>query len=420
MKEALSNLEWRLTRDLNLSRARNNMIGKSFDGLLKMMSMVMSVPKPSIYMGEGSSIKLCDIAANLGVKKILIVTDKMLYEMGLLNPILEKFEALGVEYSVFHDVLPDPTFSIVDQGLAQYLRERCDSVLAFGGGSSIDTAKVIAIAAANDAQPKDLVGILKAKEPAVPLFAIPTTAGTGSEATIGAVIADDETHTKVMVLDNKFIPIAAALDPGLMKGLPAPITAATGMDALTHAIESYLTTVANPESEHHSRSAIKLIFKNLPIVYKDGSDMAAREAMALASYYGGLALTSSGLGYVHAFAHPIGAEYKLPHGLANAKVLPYVLDFNKPHATQRLAELADLLKLGNGSESEMQRAQLFIDAVKSLIAEVGIDIGVPELQAEHYDEIIKAAFTETNTTYAVPHYMSYDEASALLHRIAMA
>ncbi|KZZ79530.1 alcohol dehydrogenase, partial [Oleiphilus sp. HI0132] len=296
--------------------------------------------------------------------------------------------------------------------------QNCDSVMAIGGGSSIDAAKVIALAASNEVSPRDLVGILKGKKPSAPFFAIPTTAGTGSEATIGAVISDSITHKKELVIDTKIVPLVAALDPDLMKGLPPAITAATGMDALTHLVESYLSGMANEESDYYSRSGIQMIFENLPKVYKRGNNAKAREKMALASYYGGLTINIAGLGYVHAFAHQLGAKYKLPHGESNAKVLPYVLEFTKAASTTRLAELAQCLGLGSRNDNDTVLAEAFISEVKNLISTLNIENTIPQIKRSDFSEIIQGAFKEANSTYAVAKYMSYDEAEEMLSAIS--
>jgi alcohol dehydrogenase len=338
--------------------------------------------------------------------------------MGLLNPILEQLTLSGMKYALFTEVQPDPTFAVVEAGLRKYRQQNCDSVMAIGGGSSIDAAKVIALSASNEVNPKQLVGILKGKKPSAPFFAIPTTAGTGSEATIGAVISDSVTHKKELVIDTKIVPLAAALDPDLMKGLPPAITAATGMDALTHLIESYLSGMANDESDYYSRSGIQMIFENLPKVYKRGNNLKAREKLALASYYGGLTINIAGLGYVHAFAHQLGAKYKIPHGESNAKVLPYVLEFTKTASASRLAELARCLGLGTRSDSDKMLAEAFIYEVRKLISDLNIASTIPEIKRSDFSEIIQSAFKEANSTYAVAKYMSYEEAEDLLSGIA--
>tara|TARA_R110001599_G_scaffold54667_2_gene151788 strand:+ start:5217 stop:6485 length:1269 start_codon:yes stop_codon:yes gene_type:complete len=411
-------LEARIINTLKLSRFKNQIVGKGYVTGLKAVTYLLNIPKPTIFMSRGASLKLCETVSQFGLKKILIVTDAGLFKLGLLDPIIKQLEDSSMSYSLFTDVLPDPTFDVVEAGLKHYRANNCDSVLAIGGGSSIDAAKVIALAASNDVEPRQLVGILKGKKPSAPFFAIPTTAGTGSEATIGAVISDSVTHKKELVIDTKVVPIVAALDPDLMKGLPPAITAATGMDALTHLIEAYLSGMANTESDYYARSGIQMIFENLPQAYKRGSVIKAREKMALASYYGGLTINIAGLGYVHAFAHQLGAKYGLPHGEANAKVLPYVLEFNKEASASRMAEIARFLGLSKLGENEKHQAEKLIHVVKALISELNIAPTVPEIKKEDYSSIIQHAFKEANSTYAVAKYMSYDEAVHLLDSIA--
>jgi alcohol dehydrogenase class IV len=399
---------------LGMSRAKNKVLGTGYIAGLKALVKVLNIPKPTVLTGKDSSIKLCESIANFGLKNTLIVTDKPLYDLGVLDVMLKTLDKMGAKYTLFLDVEPDPTFSVVEKGLVAYRSSNCDSVLAVGGGSSIDAAKVIALAASNGVDPKKLVGILKGKKASAPFFCVPTTAGTGSEVTIGAVISDTTTHSKEIVIDTKVVPLMAALDPVLMKGLPPAITAATGMDALTHLVESFLSTLANEESNYYSKAGIKLVFENLPKAFKTGSNVAARENMALASFYGGLTINLAGLGYVHAFAHQLGARYRIPHGLANAKVLPHVLAFNKEHASSQLAELAELIGVVKPGSTELENAQAFIDAVKSLIQGLNIDASVRDLQLKDFPEIRQAAFKEANSTYAVPAYMSAAEADALL------
>lgn len=411
-------LEAKIINTLKLSRFRNQIVGKGYVTGLKAVTYLLNIPKPTIFMSRGSSVKLCESVSQFGLKKVLIVTDSALHKLGLLDEIIATLSTSSMTYSLFTDVLPDPTFKVVEEGLKRYRSDNCDCVLAVGGGSSIDAAKVIALAASNDVSPRQLVGILKGKKPSVPFFAIPTTAGTGSEATIGAVISDTLTHKKELVIDTKIVPLVAALDPDLMKGLPPAITAATGMDALTHLMEAYLSGMANEESDYYARSGIQMIFENLPLVYKRGSTIKAREKMALASYYGGLTINIAGLGYVHAFAHQLGAKYGLAHGEANAKVLPYVLEFNKEACAGRMAELARTLKLGADNESDKLLASKLIQAVKSLILELNISPIIPQVKKDDYSEIIQHAFKEANSTYAVAKYMSYDEAEELLDNIS--
>ena len=271
---------------------------------------------PVTFTGPNSSHILCKTISQNGLSRVLLVTDAMLVEIGLVEPLVSVLDQAGVECIVYSGVEPDPTFEHVEAGLALYRNEGCDCVLAVGGGSSMDAAKVIAAAAANAGSIRKLEGMMKVKQAPVPLYAIPTTAGTGSEVTLAAVISEPDTHAKRFFVDPKLLPRMAALDPCLMTGLPKPITAATGMDALTHAIESYLSLTHTPMTEAYAEIAVRLVFGNLPTAYADGDDLDAREAMALASYYAGLAFTRTGVGYVHAIAHTFGAYYGTPHGLA--------------------------------------------------------------------------------------------------------
>lgn len=397
-----------------MSRAKNKLLGTGYIAGLKALVKVLNIPKPTVLTGKDSSVKLCESIANFGLKNTLVVTDRPLYDLGVLDVMLKTLDKMGAKYTLFLDVEPDPTFAVVEKGLGVYRANNCDSVLAVGGGSSIDAAKVIALAASNGVDPRKLVGILKGKKASAPFFCVPTTAGTGSEVTIGAVISDTETHSKELVIETKIVPLMAALDPVLMKGLPPAITAATGMDALTHLVEGFLSTLANEESKYYSKAGIKLVFDNLPKAYKTGSNIAARENMALASFYGGLTINIAGLGYVHAFAHQLGARYRIPHGLANAKVLPHVLMFNKEHVAKELAELAELIGVAKSGASDLDKAEAFICAVKDLITSLGIDAKVSDLQLKDFPAIRYAAFKEANSTYAVPVYMSSSEADALM------
>lgn len=418
LETILAHFEDKVVNPVGASRARNKLVGSGYIAGLKALVSVLKIPKPTVLSGKNSSVKLCESIAGFGLKKTLIVTDRPLYELGLLEKILAALEKQGASFELFTEVEPDPTFKVVEQGLRKYRQSNCDSVLAIGGGSSIDCAKVIALAASNQVEPQKLVGILKAKSASAPFFCIPTTAGTGSEVTIGAVISDDKTHQKELVIETKIVPLMAALDPELMKGLPPAITAATGMDALTHLVESFLSTMANDESSYYSKAGIKLVFENLPKAFKNGTSIVARENMALASFYGGLTINISGLGYVHAFAHQIGARYGIPHGLANAKVLPHVLRFNLPFVADRLAELAEIIGVAKSNASTMSNAQAFISAVDELIEAVGIEPQVSELQLKDFPSIRRAAFKEANSTYAVPAYMSSDDAHSLLLSVA--
>lgn len=373
--------------------------------------------KPTVFSGSGSSLQLTRAIAQLGAQKVLVVTDKILNELGLIEPIKSSLEAQGVEVVVFDGVEPDPSFKVVDAGLAALKLNQCDTVLAVGGGSSIDSAKVMALAAANDKTPRQLEGMLKARKPSLPLYAIPTTAGTGSEVTVAAVITDTEADAKCLVLDPKTVPMAAALDPEIMKGMPAPITAATGMDALTHAVEAYISKGATVKTDAYAVAAVRLIMKNLTRAYDEGSDIEARDAMAHASFYAGIAFTRAFVGYVHAIAHQFGAKYHTPHGLANAIVLPHILEFSKPEVAHRLAELALVCELGERTESDWVLADKFIKKVWDMSAHMQVPTTLAALKTADIPEIAKGALKEAHYTFPVPRYMDQEQCERILRKM---
>jgi len=375
-------------------------------------------PRPSVITGPNASTQLAVSVSHFQVKRILIVTDEILVNLGIIEPIAKALNDNGVETVIFDAVEPNPTFQVVEGGLDMLVKEGCDSVLAVGGGSPIDSAKVIALAAANPHMaPKKFDGYFKGKHQALPFFAIPTTAGTGSEVSIGAVISDAETHQKSIIVSNKIVPRIVAIDPNLMTGMPRGVTAATGMDALTHSIEAYISGVTTTESNVYALSSIKMIFSNLRECYDNGSNVVAREAMATAAYYGGLAMNQAYLGYVHGIAHQFSAHYNTPHGLANALVLPRVLEFNKDVSASRFAELAIAVGLGTSAEPEVVLAQKFIDGVIELSAAVGIPTSLELLKESDFPAITKAALKEAHMTYPVSKYMTPQECTAILHKL---
>ncbi len=370
---------------------------------------------PLTLLGAGCSADLCASIAQLGVAKVLIVTDAMLVKLGIVAKITDALERNGVRWCIYDGVEPDPTFDHVEAGLAMLRREGCDAVLAVGGGSPMDAAKLIAAAATNDKPLRKLAGLFKVRKTPLPLFAIPTTAGTGSEVTLAAVVSDPVTHGKQFALDPKLLPVMAALDPLLMLGLPPPVTAATGMDALTHAVESYLARTSTPQTERYATAAIKLIFANLPRACSEGSDVEVRKSMAMASYYAGIAFTRTSVGYVHAIAHTFGAYYRTPHGLANAIVLPHVLEFSAVVAGKRVAQMARML--GIEAEGDAALAQAFVAAVRDLMDRVGIPRTLEALKLSDIPAIAKQALAEANMNYPVPRYMTETECGELIGRM---
>ena len=369
---------------------------------------------PLVYKGQGSAIVLTEQVAILGIRKILIVTDSFLGSSGILDGIKQQLEKDGVEYAIFDGVLPDPAFNQVQAGEALLRTEACEAVIAVGGGSVLDAGKLIALLYSNPGDLKSFDGIQKSKNPGLPLFAVPTTAGTGSEITLASVITDPETHRKVPVVDSKLIPGYVALDAEIMKGMPKPITAATGMDALTHAVESYLSTASTSATEIQAKAAVRLTFLYLARAWHDGDDMEARDAMAVASFYAGSAFGRTSVGYVHGIAHQLGRICQTPHGNANAMVLPEVLSAYGNCVHERLADLAVLVGLGENGEAPSSLAQKFIKAIIDLRTGMELPLKPNGLQASDIPSVVEEALAEAGDLYPVPRYMTEIEVTAIV------
>jgi alcohol dehydrogenase class IV len=390
----------------------NTVINKATTVGLSVVTRFLTFPDQITFSGQGSTQQLCDHITRLGHKKILLVTDKILVELGLSNAVVEAIASQEGEVIIYDGVLPDPTTAMVDAGLALVKQHGCDAIIAMGGGSSIDTAKGIAAAATNGGIDK-LIGILKVKTDPLPLFAIPTTSGTGSEVTLAAVISDSDTHQKGVMADPKIVPAAVALDAQLLTGMPPSVTAATGIDALSHAIESYIGSWSNPVVRKHASVAIKLIFEYLPKAYQDGNDLDAREALSLAAYYAGLALNGGAAGNVHALAHQLGGKYGIPHGVAISAVMPHVLTLSVHKAKDSLAALADVLGVATASESAEVKAHKFIEALYGLQDSINMPRTLEVIESKDITDMAKEAIKEA-LPYPVPYFFSRKEAESVL------
>jgi alcohol dehydrogenase class IV len=383
-----------------------------------MVTRFLPIPRPTLLVGPGSSGRLGQAVAGFGHQKLMIVTDAMIVKLGLLKGLTDALKAGGAEYAVFDEITPDAPIPLIERAIEFYRAEGCDAIVAVGGGSSMDAAKAVAVAIANPGKPlRKLAGYFKGLRNPVPVYAVPTTAGTGSEVTVAAVMADPDTESKLVIVDTRIVPRMAALDPALMTGLPPHITAATGMDALTHAVESFVGRWATDYTDGLGLSAVGLIFENLRTAYHDGGNLEAREKMALASTYAGMAFTRANVGYVHAIAHQFGGKYHTPHGLANAIMLPHVLEFSAPRITGRLAALAVRAGLGKEHENERALAKKFIAAVVELNRELGIPTHLDALRAEDIPALAKAACHEAETGYPVPRYMTQRQCEDIIRRV---
>lgn len=347
------------------------------------------------YVGADSSKELCRRIVDAGHQSLLIVTDKPLRDLGLADRAIAGLEGSDVELHWYDGVEPDPTYAHVKAGAAILKENACTAVLAIGGGSSIDAAKIIAAQRYSSDDPQTWVGHNKAPEEIAALFAIPTTSGTGSEATMGAVITDPITHAKEVIGGPALLPRAVAIDPALMTGMPPHITAATGIDALTHGVEAFIGVWERGTRSEMGKLAVQGVFRWLKEAIANPESLEARMGMAIAAYNGGVAINQVNVGTVHAVAHNMGAKYGIPHGVANALVLPHMLKTYGTAVTAKLAELAVATGVSSAASQEA-RADAFIDAVRQLIADVGISATDERLQTGDFDAIVEAAITEAD------------------------
>ena len=374
---------------------------------------------PEQISGEGSLKKLAAFCKRKGFKSGLLVTDSVLFGLGMAQPIIDGFAAEGLKLTVFDKVVPNPTIQNIEEGLQLYKDNDCDVIIALGGGSSMDCAKGIG---ARVARPKKSIpqmkGVLKVMKKLPPLVAIPTTSGTGSEATLAAVISNPEKKEKYPINDPVLIPHYAVMDPSLTVGLPKHITSTTGMDALTHAVEAYIGSENTRNTKKYAIEATQLIFKYLKRAYDKGDDIEARNNMQRASLLAGMAFTRAYVGYVHAIAHSLGGYYGVPHGLANAVILPHVIEAYGEKAHKKLARLAEAVGIEGNSDSE--KATAFIAAIREMNEYMDIPTKIQgkwTIKEEDIPVMIEHALSEANPLYPVPVIWGYDEMYAMYHKI---
>jgi len=341
-------------------------------------------------MGAGSAKKVGEQMNVLEVKKALIVTDKGLNKIGMVDEIKQIIEAAGAEAVIFDGAEPNPTDKNVEDGLKVFKENNCDVIVSLGGGSSHDCAKGIRIVACNGGNIRDYEGIDKSKDASIPMIAINTTAGTASEITRFCIITDTERKVKMAIVDWRCTPSVAINDPLLMMKKPPALTAATGMDALTHAIEAYVSTAATPVTDSGALMAIKLISENLRKAVANGSHFEARNAMAYAEFLAGMAFNNASLGYVHAMAHQLGGFYNLPHGVCNAILLPHVERFNLISNPQKFADIAEAMGENIEGLSAREAAEVALEAIQKLSQDIGIPSGLAELGVKEEDIKIMA------------------------------
>ncbi|SHJ83207.1 Alcohol dehydrogenase, class IV [Clostridium cavendishii DSM 21758] len=375
---------------------------------------------PELVSGAGSVNKLPDIMKEQRIDKVLIIVSRTIVKSGLLEDFFGKLKENNISYEIYDSVKPNPTIENIEDCLKVYKNSNCEAIVAIGGGSPIDCAKVAAARATNsNLQIKDLRGFFKVKKPIPPFFAVPTTAGSGSEVTIAAVVTDSNTHEKYAIADLKLVPDFAILDPELTVGVPQHLTASTGMDALTHAIEAYVGKNGTSYTNDKALKAIKLIIDNLENVYKDGTNIEGRNAMLVASNYAGEAFTRANVGYVHAIAHSIGGLYGVAHGLANAIILPKVLEYYGESVYIKLSEIAIYANLGDKNDDKKNLALKLIGTIKDMNKNMNIPLGIKELRQEDIPLISQRAIKEGNPSYPVPKIMSVNECEELLKNLLL-
>lgn len=390
---------------------------RTFQTVMRFACKFLDWTEPQLLKGAGSVKKLAETVKKNAHDRVLIVTDKGLMGLHLLDNLFEELQKNGVQYTVYDGTQPNPSIPNIEDAKKMYEDNHCQAVIAFGGGSPMDCAKAACARVRCPKKPiQKMRGTLTIRKKLPTLYAVPTTAGTGSETTLAAVVSDPETHEKYAIQDPVLRPKYAVLDAELTVGLPPHITSTTGMDALTHAVEAYIGRSNTKGTEEAARKATRMIFENIETAYKDGKNITARENMLEASYLAGIAFTRAYVGYVHAIAHNFGGLYGTPHGLANAVILPYVLDWFGTSAHKRLAQLADAAGIVTAETTDAEKATLFIAKVRELNRNMNIPEHL-EVKEEDIETLARRALREGNPQYPVPKIINKPEMMALIRRI---
>ena len=372
-----------------------------YQGVFKIGMNFIPWGMPKTLEGPGSVKKLPKWIKKKKINNVLVVTDSVLMSLGLLDGMLEAMDDLGMEYTIYDGVQPNPTDINVKEGLKLFRDNECQAMIAFGGGSSMDCAKAIGAMHVKNKEVEQMQGLFRVLHRIPTIFAVPTTAGTGSETTVAAVITNSKTSHKASMNDTSLMPKYAVMDPELTAGLPPHITATTGMDALCHAVEAYTNNTYNTKKEKRlAEKAVKLIYENLYTAYCDGSNLEARINMQDASFYAGRAFTRGCVGYVHAVGHTLGGLYGVPHGLAMSVILPHVMRQYGPAAHERLARLAEVC--GMDGRDDAEKAEKFISWIEDLKHMMNIPVGLDVIEDKDVNQIIKWAMKEANPLYPTP------------------
>ena len=367
-----------------------------------------------------SSIQnLAEPLAKMGIRSVLLVTDEFLKRSGATEELENMLAGAGIGCAVYDKVRPNPTVQNVETALKMCNAKHCQCLIAFGGGSAIDCAKAVG---ARVAYPKktlnQMKGVLRVWRKLPPLVAIPTTAGTGSEVTVTAVITDSQTYHKYTMNNFTFIPAYAVHDPKVTYTLPPYLTATTGMDALTHAVEAYIGGSTTRQTRTLAKETVKLVFENLETAYRDGNDPVARKNMLQAAYAAGVAFSKSYVGYIHAVAHSLGGQYNIPHGLANSVLMPYVLESYGKCVHKKLHALAVVAGVATEEDTHGAASAKFIDAIRQMNQRMGIPEKLSGIHKEDIPAMAKHAHREANPLYPVPRLLGAKELEQFYHTVA--
>lgn len=385
-----------------------------FQGVLNFASNFLPFREPKQLSSEQDVVS---VLQKNNITSVLLVTGKNIHSLGLTKNLENSLEKNNIKVSVY-ETASNPTTQNVAEAEKTYIENNCNAIIGFGGGSPMDTAKATGARIAYPEKPlSKMKGLLKIKKKLPLLIAVPTTAGSGSETTVAAVITDSETHHKYAISSFPLIPKFAYLDPKLTLDLPANITATTGIDALTHAVEAYIGRSTTFKTRKAALQSIKLIFENLPEACRNGKNIIARENMLFASYKAGVAFTRSYVGYVHAIAHSLGGKYNIPHGLANAVILPYVLKSYGEKINKKLWKIGLFVGLFDKKTSIEDGADLVIEKIEELNEQLNIPSSITELQEKDIPELARTAAREANPVYPVPVLFSAKELETIYHQI---
>ena len=389
---------------------------RAYQKIMKIAVMFMDWSEPEMLTGPGAILKLPGVIKQRGISKVMIVTDKGLMSLNLLDGLFGKLKEEGISYVVYDGVQPNPSIENIEEAREMFVANGCEAMIAFGGGSPMDCAKA---ACARVVRPNKTIpqmrGVMKVMRKLPPFFAVPTTAGTGSETTLAAVVSNTQTHEKYAINDPVLRPKFAVLDPELTTGLPKKITSTTGLDALTHAVEAYIGLSNVKSTRDYAEKATALIFKYLEVAYNDGQNIEARGQMLLASFYAGMAFTRAYVGYVHAIAHNLGGMYGVPHGLANAVILPVILEEFGSAIYPSLAKLADCA--GIAGQTEEEKAKNFIAEIYAMNERMEIPTGFTQIKDEDIPTIVERAMKEAHPLYPVPVIFDKERLTAIVKKL---